>query len=173
MKPWDVPLGAASLGWLSEAWGQDLQSSGLILQGLLEWRGDKALRAAQRPPPPRDRQLGIGTELVLGQAAGPPAGLPHIHRWAPSQPPFPNALLGFSCLVGSIPALEPSHLRGWSPALLLPKPAAPPPAGLKGHLSEARSDHQGNTTPQPHSFFLSALVSFPAESSQALSEVPC
>ena len=71
------------------------------------------------------------------------------------------------------PCLRTFNLQGWPPALLLPKPAAPPPAGLKGHLSEAFSDHQGNTTPQPHSFFLSVLVSFLAESSQAFSEVPC
>lgn len=80
MKPWDVPLDAASLGWLGEAWGQDLQSWGLILQGLLELRGDKVLRAAQRPPPPPNRQLGFGTELILGQAAEP--------LWAPPHPPL-------------------------------------------------------------------------------------
>ena len=149
MKPWDIPLDAASLGWLDKVWGRDIQSGGLILQGLLERCGDKALRAAQRPPRPPNRQLGIGTELISGEAGEPPVGLHHAHRWALPQPPFPNAPLGFSCLIWSVPALEPSQLWGWPPALPLPKPAPSPPAGLKGHLREAFSDHQGNTAPHP------------------------
>lgn len=167
MKPWDVPLDAASLGWLGEAWGQDLQSWGLILQGLLELRGDKVLRAAQRPPPPPNRQLGFGTELILGQAAEPLGAPPHppLGLLSASLSKRTARVLGFSCLVWSFPALEPSHLWGWPLALPLPKPAPSPPAGLKGHLREAFSEPQGNTAPHLHSFFLSTLVAFPAEPS--------
>lgn len=87
MKPWDVPLDAAGLGWLDEVWGLDIQSWGLILQGLLERCGDRPCEQLRGLPVPqtgssasaqslsRDRQRSLPRGSTM-RTAGPSLSLP-------------------------------------------------------------------------------------------------